>query len=301
MKKTGLIVFLSRFSSGYTGIGHCLRFLAFPSLLVLLGTLTTCPAESQTPVPVISSGRVNTLGKFSFQYGSIEARIKMPATANGLWPAFWLLGADHETVGWPGCGEIDIVEMGGDKGITKRQQATLFDQSCHWGSNTPGGLFSYTMGFVAPASLQNGFHLYRMDWNASRISMFVDGLPYFVMDINDAVSAYFQKPFSILLNLAVGGDYMGIYNADKITALNKGNNFSAAMYIDYVRVKDEQGNITWNDEFNGPLLDESKWNIEVNDSGGGNHELQSYRRGNVSIGNAPGTNDSCLIITAKRE
>jgi len=281
---------------------------------VFLGILITGIGCSETPAAadpadkntVITSARINSLGKFSFKYGSIEASIKLPPTANGLWPAFWLLGADYKTSGWPGCGEIDILEMGGQNGIESGTQDKLFNQGCHWGEILGGGGHpSYTVEYDYPASLQDTFHQYRMVWDNQKISMYIDNAPapYFVMNINVfsgsyPVGNYFNKPFFILFNLAVGGDYPGIYKQEEITALNKGNAYIAAMYVDYVRVYDSAGQLVWKDEFDGPALDETKWNIEVNDLGGGNHELQSYRRENVSIGREPVTGKNCLILKA---
>ena len=80
-----------------------------------------------------TSGRLNSGGKFAFTYGKIESRILLPKTANGLWPAFWMLGADFKSVGWPRCGEIDILEMGNSTGISAGTQDRFFNGACHWG------------------------------------------------------------------------------------------------------------------------------------------------------------------------
>jgi len=286
--------------------------MKFRFLLLLLGVLpiglccSESPARDESPAgnTLISSARINTLGKFSFLYGSIEANIKMPNTADGLWPAFWLLGADYETIGWPGCGEIDIVEMGGRTGITSGIQQTFFAQGCHWGELAGGGHPNYTLEYNNPVNLQDDFHLYRMAWDEQMIRLYVDNAQWFTMDINVfdgpyPAGNYFHKPFCIILNLAVGGDYPGIYSREEITALNKENDYSAAMYVDYVKVYDEKNVLIWEDNFDDPVLDETKWNIEVNDFGGGNHELQSYRRSNVSIDIEPVTGKNCLILKTK--
>jgi len=279
-------------------------------VFLLLAVLSACPAASETPHAVISSGRVNTQGKFSFMYGSVEASIKAPHTANGLWPAFWLLGADYETSGWPGCGEIDIMEMGGYRGIQAGIQDRYMTGGCHWGEilsgngdANGGGHPNYNLEVQNPVSLQDDFHVYRMVWDGQKISMYLDGALYFEMNINVfdgpwPAGDYFNKPFFILFNLAVGGDYPGLYQQSEISALNSKNNYSAAMYVDYVRVRDEQGNLIWEDDFSGPGLDKSKWNIEVNDLGGGNRELQSYRQENVEVGKEPVTGKNCLILRA---
>lgn len=79
-----------------------------------------------------TSGRVNTCGKVGFTYGIVEARIKLPKTANGLWPAFWMMGDDIKECGWPACGETDVLEMGHADGIMDGTQERLFNGALHW-------------------------------------------------------------------------------------------------------------------------------------------------------------------------
>ena len=195
-----------------------------------------------------TSGRVNTLDIRSFRYGKIEASIKPPKTANGLWPAFWMMGADYSTVGWPRCGEIDILEMGSSEGISKEAQEVFHGGCCHWGGDWNGGSYpNYARGVSNDYSLQDDFHLYTLIWDESSIRMYLDldkypGVePYYQMSIDgfDSDSSpgyYFNKPFFILLNLAVGGNFTQIWDINKVTALNEENNFEAKMYIDYVKV-----------------------------------------------------------------
>jgi beta-glucanase (GH16 family) len=161
-------------------------------------------------------------------------------------------------------------------------------------------------------SLQDDFHLYTMIWNENAIRMYLDldknpeAEPYYEMLIDSregeyAVADYFHKPFFIIFNLAVGGDFPQIYTIEEITALNPQNHYQARMYIDYVNVYDLDGHLIWQDAFDGETLDESHWNIEVNDDGGGNHELQSYRRQNVSVETDPASGKCCLILTASQD
>jgi beta-glucanase (GH16 family) len=279
-------------------------FFVMALCFVLLPVCAEEPAQG-----LIYSGRVNTEGKFSFQYGRIEASIKLPKTAAGLWPAFWLLGADFGALGWPACGEIDIMEMGKAEGIRGGSPESYLTSAFHWGSFLPGGGYPvYSKDNARIKNLQDGFHLYTMIWDESKIGMYLDGetVPYFEMKIDVysgdfAVGNYFHKPFFIILNLAAGGDYPRVYDATGITALNKTNNYSASMYVDYVRVYDKAGGLVWHDEFEGPAPDSGKWNIEENDFGGGNNELQVYRRQNVSVGPEPETGRSCLILTAEKK
>jgi len=195
-----------------------------------------------------TSGRVNTAGKMEFKYGKIEGRIKLPHTANGLWPAFWMMGGDFfppANVGWPKCGEIDILEMGSATGITNGTQNRYFNGAFHWGENWPQ--YSHAQAYTAANSLQDDFHLYTLTWDATSVKMYLDQdinpnvAPYCQMNINGGtdpwqVGRYFHKPFFVLLNLAVGGSFPNINNINNVTALNSSNNYEAKMYIDYIKV-----------------------------------------------------------------
>lgn len=192
-----------------------------------------------------TSGRVNSKHKVYFKHGKIEASIKMPSTANGLWPAFWMMGDDIDEVSWPRCGEIDIVEMGNAQGIANGTQDRFFNGACHWGFyNEQGQYPNYGRSSTWDYSLQDGYHTFTCFWDDEKVRMYVDydlyptRDPYYEMglaDSNDAwaTGKYFHKPFFILFNLAVGGNFPSIWEADKITALNNG---SRSMYIDWVRV-----------------------------------------------------------------
>jgi len=192
-----------------------------------------------------TSGRLSTKGRMSFKYGKVEARIKIPKTANGLWPAFWMLGADQNVSTWPKCGEIDIVEMGKITGIENGVQDRYFNGACHWGESWNGGKYpNKGISTTNDYSLQDGFHTYTLFWTPDSIKMFLDidkfpnVKPYYEMPITgnslpNETSRYFRKPFYIIFNLAVGGTFSEIYDINKITALNHGD---AKMYVDYVRV-----------------------------------------------------------------
>ena len=186
------------------------------------------------------SGRVNTHGKVAFTYGIVEARIKFPKTANGLWPAFWMMGNDIKEVGWPQCGETDILEMGHADGISGGTQERLFNGAMHWGQSPDKHI--QTVGVrTSDYSLQDGkYHVFSTLWTPERIEMYVDGCdePYLSVDITskgkDGVGKYFHKANFILFNLAVGGNFPGLHSAGDITALKDGE--SAEMLVDYVRV-----------------------------------------------------------------
>lgn len=195
-----------------------------------------------------TSGRVNTKNLFCFAHGKIEAAIRFPQTANGLWPAFWMMGNDFDAVGWPRCGETDIVEMGHQNAFALGTQDRFFNGACHWGPGWPNA--SYARDTTKAYSLQDGeFHLFTLLWDDESYKMYVDldkyprQTPYFQIDIpqNDkdnewSAGNYFHKENFILFNLAVGGNFPGIHDAQGITALHDMNNNEASMYVNYVKV-----------------------------------------------------------------
>ena len=274
--------------------------------------------QSSRPLTqIITSGRVNTLGKFSFQYGRLDINVKLPRTADGLQPALWLVGADFGKIPWPDCGGIGLFEMGHKSGKETGIQAKLFNAAAHWGPVRQDETYpNHTVFKTNTYGLQYGaFHLITMIWNRQRIRIYLDldklpeeqrthAKPYFEMEITEELEQFFCKPFSLVINLAAGGIYTGIIgkeNMNNISALNQGNSYQAAMYIDYVRVWDLEGKLIFDDEFNGSRIDSTKWNVEANDDGSGNLELQSYRRQNVIIGKDRASGKNCLVLTARRE
>ncbi|MDL2214946.1 glycoside hydrolase family 16 protein [Dysgonomonas sp. OttesenSCG-928-M03] len=182
----------------------------------------------------IFSGRVNSQGKKSFKYGRIEASIKLPKTADGLWPAFWMMGDNDKS--WPQCGEIDIMEMGERNGIASGTSEVFVNTAIHYGSNVENHQQEFHAADVAN-SLQDGkYHTYTLDWNENSLTITIDNVIFYSFDISEASgrSGYFQDNFYILFNLAVGGDFPGIHNINDITALKDGEKVN--MYIDWVKV-----------------------------------------------------------------
>jgi len=192
-----------------------------------------------------TSGRLTTQNKMTVKYGKIEARIKLPKTANGLWPAFWMLGADITTVNWPKCGETDILEMGNSNGIKNNTQEKYFNGACHWGESWNNGSYpNYAKATTNAYSLQDDFHLFTLIWDETAIKMYLDldkypnNTPYYEMAINGEDVAgnprrYFHKQGFVIFNLAIGGNFTQLWDINKITALNSGD---AKMYIDFVKV-----------------------------------------------------------------
>jgi len=207
-----------------------------------------------------TSGRLKTFGKMSFKHGKVEARIKLPHTANGLWPAFWMMGADYPAVGWPKCGEMDILEMGNTNGINRGTQDRYYSTWYHWGESWNGGSYpNWGHDATATSGIQDDFHLFTLIWNTDYLETYLDldinpnATPLAHMAINGDDEAgnaahYFHKPFFVIFNLAIGGNFTGINNISKITALSKGD---MNMYVDYVRVY-QQG--VAGEEYNGPVL-----------------------------------------------
>jgi beta-glucanase (GH16 family) len=192
-----------------------------------------------------TSGRITTFGNLFFRYGKLVSRIKMPKTANGLWPAFWMLGMDHNESKWPKCGEIDIVEMGQKDGIKNNVQDRYFNGACHWGESWNSGKYPNKGVFsTSKYSLQDDFHTYTLIWTPDSIKMYLDQdkypkvKPYFELPIvgknlPNETSRYFKKPYYVIFNVAVGGNFTDIFDIEKVTALKSGD---ASMYVDYVRL-----------------------------------------------------------------
>ncbi|RAW00335.1 hypothetical protein DQQ10_14880 [Pseudochryseolinea flava] len=193
-----------------------------------------------------TSGRINTSGKFNFKYGTIEARMKLPNLQNGLWPAFWMLGANYPSVGWPRSGEIDILEAGfrddWQNNVANRKNNT----TVHWfqdnfqeiDPNAPGngwwGNASATNSITIPGNFNDSFHNFKIVWTPTNIIGYVDNVQYynFAIPANDANITEFNNPFYFILNLAVGGsNFVGITDPAQITAP-----LPAQFQIDYIRV-----------------------------------------------------------------
>ncbi|PZE90032.1 glycoside hydrolase family 16 protein [Curtobacterium sp. MCBD17_008] len=168
-----------------------------------------------------TSARLTTQGTYSVQYGRVEARIKIPR-GQGIWPAFWMLGADLPQVGWPACGEIDVMENIG------REPGTI-----HGTVHGPG--YSGAEGIGTAATLPSGafadaFHVYAVDWRPGSISWSVDGATYRTITPADTNGDpwVFDKPFFVVLNVAVGGGWPGAPDAT--------TPFPQQMLVDWIRV-----------------------------------------------------------------
>ncbi len=151
-----------------------------------------------------TSARIKTQGKRSLRFGLVEARIRLPA-GRGLWPAFWMMGESISSVGWPACGEIDILEMrGGDDGTVLG--------TMHWRDASASRAHAASIPGVArlPAGVfADAYHVFGVEWSASALTWYLDGVPYVTQSVSEPDrEAFRNQPFFILLNLAVGGRFL---------------------------------------------------------------------------------------------
>jgi beta-glucanase (GH16 family) len=170
-----------------------------------------------------TSARLKTLGKASWAHGRIEARIQLPR-GQGIWPAFWMLGTNITSVGWPACGEIDIMENVGRE--PKSIHGTVHGPG-YSGSGGIGGAYSLPDG----GTFADGFHVYAIEWTTNQIKWFVDEQPYFSVtpaSLPAGKAWVFSQSEFLLLNLAVGGNWPG--KPDSTTT------FPQRMTVDYVPV-----------------------------------------------------------------
>lgn len=180
-----------------------------------------------------TSSRITTKNKKNFKYGKIEARIKMPKF-KGVWPAFWMLGANQDSVGWPKCGEIDIVEAINDENLV---YGTL-----HW-FNDPGNNNADSGSSVAVAN-RTEYHVYGVEWTADKLRWYVDGKVYRTMDVSNDSFSEVRKEYFVIFNMAIGGQWPG-YDIDETA-------FPATMEVDWVRAYKKVEETTT--KYTGPMI-----------------------------------------------
>ncbi len=167
-----------------------------------------------------TSARLLTKGKFEQGYGRFEARMKLP-WGQGVWPAFWMLGADIDSVGWPTTGEIDIMEVRG-------QDPSILLGTVH-GPGYSGGQSISKSYTLKNGRFDTDFHVFGIEWGPSYINYYVDDVLYNQITPADVPGEWvFNKPFFILINLAIGGNFVGPPNDQTV--------FPQTMLVDYVRV-----------------------------------------------------------------
>ena len=167
-----------------------------------------------------TSGRITTQDLFERNGGRFEARIRLPR-GQGIWPAFWLLGADIDEVGWPACGEIDVMEYRG-------QERSVVHGSLH-GPGYSAGQAVTRRFFLQGATFDADFHVFTVEWRQGSIDWYVDGERFQTVGPGDVSGQWvFDQPFYMILNVAVGGGFVG--SPDATTS------FPQTMLVDWVRV-----------------------------------------------------------------
>lgn len=167
-----------------------------------------------------TSARLVTKGKFEQAYGRFEARMRLPF-GQGIWPAFWLLGANIDEVGWPNCGEIDIMEYRG-------QNPTTLIGTVHGPDYSAGESISKSYNLVNDR-FDTGFHIFGIEWGPEYINYYVDDVLYNQITPDDVTGEWvFNHPFYIIINMAVGGNFVGSPNTE--------TTFPQTLLVDYVRV-----------------------------------------------------------------
>lgn len=204
--------------NGTNGWGNNeLQFYQSQNATVQNGELVITARNESVGAYNYTSARLKTQGRKSWKYGKIEARIAMPGF-QGVWPAFWMLGDNIGTAGWPGCGEIDIMEH---INAENKNYGTL-----HW-KNTNN---QYTSSSANTSLNVTNYHVYSIEWTPSAIKWFVDSVPFHEVNIANGINGTeeFHNNFFIILNMAIGGNWPGFTINN--TAL------PASMNVDYVRV-----------------------------------------------------------------
>ncbi len=169
-----------------------------------------------------ASARLKSLGLKEFQYGRIDVRAMLPK-GQGVWPAIWMLGANYPDVGWPACGEIDIMELLGHLPGTVHGTA-------HWGADWPSWTHQGATSSIYPEHFDEEFHLFSIEWEQDQINFLRDDQVYFTItpSMMQGQPYPFNNPFFFILNVAVGGNWPG--NPDE------SSEFPVFMAVDYVRV-----------------------------------------------------------------
>ena len=186
------------------------------------GHLAITAREEEYGGQPYTSGRIKTKDLFERNRGRFEARIKLPI-GQGIWPAFWMLGDDLDEVGWPTCGEIDIMEYRG-------QEPRVLHGTIH-GPGYAGDDAIGNRHVLIQGGFHHGFHVFAIDWNEDGIAWEVDGHTYHTAvpaDLPSGTEWVFDHPFFILLNVAVGGRWVGAPDENTV--------FPQAMLVDWVRV-----------------------------------------------------------------
>ncbi len=184
------------------------------------GVVTLQARKEEFDGRLYTSGKIVTRNKFAVHYGRVDIRATLPE-GQGIWPALWMLGTNQSSIGWPKCGEIDIMEMVGGQGRENTVSANAF-----WYDNgTVDNPKTYTL---SEGIFADEFHVFSIIWDEEKIRYFVDDIQYHSISINVESRSEFQLPFYLIFNVAVGGNWPG--SPDETTS------FPTQMQVDYIRV-----------------------------------------------------------------
>ena len=191
------------------------------NVTVANGTLTITAKKEKVQSANYTSARIKTQGKKSFTFGRIDIRAKL-MTGQGYWPALWMLGESISSIGWPACGEIDIMELVGSK-------PNVVLGTAHWGLPGNGSTYITRNYTLNGTDFSKEYHVFSIVWVKDQIQWYVDDQLYHTITKNDVNVTYpFNSPHFFIFNVAVGGNLPG--NPDVNTV------FPKSMVVDYVRV-----------------------------------------------------------------
>jgi len=199
---------------------------ATENLAVENGQLVITARHEGSGATEYTSARIITKDHYEFQYGKVEARMKLPM-GQGFWPAFWMIGANIDDVSWPACGEIDIMEQVSNEYSTHG--------TVHWNNN--GHVYLGNGYNVDPTQ----YHVYGIIWEDNLIRWYVDGIQFYQFTVQPSNNSDdgFGHPFFLILNLAIGGNWPGYPDASTL--------FPSSMMVDYVRVYQPASTVYVND------------------------------------------------------
>jgi beta-glucanase (GH16 family) len=187
------------------------------------GKLVIAALKQQLGANEYTSARLRTQGKFDQAYGRFEARVKLPE-GQGLWPAFWMLSTKYNTVGWPECGELDIMEVRGS-------EPGVVHGSAHGPGYSGGNPKSDSYTLPGGKSFSDDFHVFSLEWSPGEVHWFVDGNHYHAIEKSELGPGqrwvYDDNSMFVILNVAVGGWFGGDVDPSV---------FPQTMEVDYVRV-----------------------------------------------------------------
>lgn len=229
-----------------------------------------------------TSGRIKTQDNFEFQYGKVEIRAKLPA-GKGLWPAFWMLGSniDEPGIGWPYCGEIDIMEYRGHLPSQTSGTVHFSAVSPENSTSSPNADRRYIgEEYNLPSgSFAEDFHLYQFEWSDSEMTWYIDDVEFFKLtrkEIEEQTSYYpFDQPFYLILNLAIGGNFLGDQQPDESTPDRN------EVIVDYIRVyqdanKEPKVLLDYNEQVNIESTENLNLEAEVTDEDGTVEKVEFY-------------------------